>query len=52
MCDNISLYKTYIPSPTTPSTTITPQFYPLDDDGGDEQRPYMNNKRKLSGISL
>jgi hypothetical protein len=51
MCDNLSLYKTYIPSPTTTqSTTMTPQFYPLDNDNDydDEHRPYMSIKRKLS----
>lgn len=58
MCDNLSLYKTYIPSPTNQLTTIAPQFYPTndadddDDDDEDEQhRPYMSIKRKLSGTS-
>ncbi len=53
MCDNLSLYKTYIPSPTSlppaQSTTISPQFYPIDNDDN-EHRPYMSIKRKLSGI--
>ncbi len=49
MCDNLSLYKTYIPSPTTQSPTINPQFYPIDND---EHRPYTSIKRKLSGIHL
>jgi hypothetical protein len=56
MCDNLSLYKSYTP----PSTTMTPQFYPMndeddgddDDDDDDEHRPYMSVKRKLSGIDL
>ncbi len=48
MCDNLSLYTTYIPSPTTQLTTINPQFYPTDNDN-DEHRPYMSIKRKLSG---
>jgi len=47
MCDNLPLYKTYIPSPTTQLTTMTPQFYPIDNN--DEHRPYMSIKRKLSG---
>jgi hypothetical protein len=54
MCDNLSLYKTYIPSPTTQLTTMTPQFYPIDndDDNDNEHRSYMSIKRKLSGIYL
>ncbi|CAF1589130.1 unnamed protein product, partial [Adineta steineri] len=59
MCDNLSLYKTYIPSstslPLVQSTTITPQFYPMnnnndDDDDDDEHRSNTSIKRKLSGI--
>jgi hypothetical protein len=53
MCDNLSLYKSYIPSPTslppTQSTTMAPQFYAIDNDD-DEHRPYMSVKRKFSGI--
>lgn len=48
MCDNLSLYKTYIPSPANQLTTMSPQFYPTDDID-DEHRPYMSIKRKLSG---
>ncbi len=53
MCDNLSLYKAYIPSQTTTtqSTTMASQFYPLDNDNDydDEHRSYMSIKRKLSG---
>lgn len=50
MCDNLSLYKTYIPSSTTQLTTMPPQFYPINDNNDDnEHRSYMGIKRKLSG---
>ncbi len=50
MCDNLTLYKTYIPSSTSLSTTITPpQFYPIDNNE-DEHRSNTSIKRKLSGI--
>ncbi|CAF3595430.1 unnamed protein product [Rotaria sp. Silwood1] len=52
MCDNLSLYKTYIPSPTllssTQSTTMTPQFYRMNNDDDQQHRPYMSIKRKFS----
>ncbi|CAF2546503.1 unnamed protein product [Rotaria sp. Silwood2] len=51
MCDNLSLYKTYIPSPTilssTQSTTMAPQFYPMNSDD-QQHRPFMSIKRKFS----
>ena len=54
MCDNLSLYKSYIPSSTlflpTQSTTMTAQFYPMNNDDDDVHRSYINNKRKFSGI--
>ena len=48
MCDNLSLYRTYIPSTTT--TQSTPTYSTDNDDEYDhEHRPYMSIKRKLSG---
>ncbi|CAF1201486.1 unnamed protein product, partial [Adineta ricciae] len=51
MCDNLSLYKTYVPSSTSlPETSLTstiPQFYPTDTHE-DEHRTHMSVKRKLS----
>jgi hypothetical protein len=55
MCDNLSLYKSFVPSttilPQHQSTTMNLQFFPIHDED-DEHRPYMSIKRKLSGLDL
>ena len=48
MCDNLSLYRTYVPPSAT--TQSTPTYFTDNDDEYDhEHRPYMSIKRKLSG---
>ena len=52
MCDNLTLYKTFVPSPTMHPqihlTTMNSHFFPMYDEDN-EHRPYLNVKRKLSG---
>lgn len=54
MCDNLSLYKSFVPStsilPQTESTAMNSHFFPAYDD--DEHRLYTSAKRKLSGLYL
>lgn len=59
MCDNLSLYKSFVPSntilPQNQSTTMTSQFFPIHDEDNDddnEHRQYISVKRKLSGLNL
>ncbi|CAF0791628.1 unnamed protein product [Rotaria sordida] len=51
MCDNLSLYKSFVPStpilPQTESTTMNLQFFPAYDEDN-EHRSCMSVKRKLS----
>jgi hypothetical protein len=53
MCDNLSLYKSFVPSttilPINQSTTMNSHFFPIHDED-DEHRPYISVKRKLSGL--
>ncbi len=53
MCDNLSVYKSFVPSttihPQTQSTTTNSHFFPVHEED-DEHRPYMSVKRKLSGL--
>jgi hypothetical protein len=53
MCDNLSLYKSFIPSttilPQNQSITTNSQLFPVHDNDN-EHRPYISVKRKLSGL--
>ncbi len=56
MCDNLSLYKSFVPSttilPQNQSTTMNAHFFSLhgEDDDDEDDRPYTSVKRKLSGL--
>lgn len=53
MCDNPSLYSSYVPSAVSMSTSANnnTQFYSMENDNQcNEHRSYNNVKRKLSGM--
>ena len=53
MCDNLSVYKSFVPSttilPQNQSTTMNSHYFPMHGEDDDEHSSYISVKRKLSG---